>query len=246
MWLVLCSPTDEAALWVYRGLQMRGLHPIELISPEALVYNLHLEHRLGEHGTRTSITLADGRLLDSQAICGVLNRITDLPIEHLRVANLADRVYAQQEVFALFLSWLYGLCGPVFNRPTPQGLCGAWRTTAEWMWLADQAGLPYSPYRQSSRDFTQPLSADSVEFAGSPRRIILVVAGQAMDANAPAEIQMACVRLAELAATAILGIEFAHDKWTFTGATTLPDLRLGGNLVLDALAAAFMLDRESP
>ena len=242
MWLVLCSPTDEAALWAYRGLQARGLQPIELICPEALVYSRRLEHRLGEQGTSTAIALADGRQLCSQTIKGVLNRLVDLPLEHLRVAQPADRMYAQQEIFALFLSWLYGLRGPVFNRPTPQGLCGAWRTTAEWMWLADQAGLPHLPYRHSSRDLTPPLAADSAAFAVSPRRTILVVDGQALASPAPAEIQRSCVRLAELAATAILGIEFAPNQWTFTGATTLPDLRLGGNSVLDMLAAAFRPD----
>jgi hypothetical protein len=49
------------------------------------------------------------------------------------------------------------------------------------------------------------------------------------------------VRLAALAGEGLLGIELVPspaDPWTFVGATPLPDLRLGGSDLLDALVDA--------
>jgi hypothetical protein len=50
-----------------------------------------------------------------------------------------------------------------------------------------------------------------------------------------------CARLAQLSATDLLGIDFNltwTGDWVFRNATPQPDLRLGGEALLDALAIA--------
>jgi hypothetical protein len=55
-----------------------------------------------------------------------------------------------------------------------------------------------------------------------------------------AEARDACVRLAALADTPLLGIELARGRggWSFVDASPWPDLTVGGEALLDALGAA--------
>lgn len=242
MWLVLCSANDIPAHWAYHGLKQRGLDPIEMVYAEALPFSLRWEHRITGSGVCVSITLPDGRLIDSGSIRGVINRIIavhSMP-EHLS----PDAEYATQEFSALFLSWMYGLPGPVLNRATPQGLCGQWRHVSEWVWLASKAGLPVPRYRQSSQDQINELKTERRLWpAGTPTRTIIVVNGTVCADGVPAQISEGCLRLAELAETSLLGIEFAmgpggaglDQNWIFAGATPMPDLRYGGDDLLDQL-----------
>ena len=49
-----------------------------------------------------------------------------------------------------------------------------------------------------------------------------------------------CAALAARVGVGLLGVEFAQGAdgpWTFAGASPQPDLRLGGEAILDALAA---------
>jgi hypothetical protein len=76
---------------------------------------------------------------------------------------------------------------------------------------------------------------------------VFVVADQVVGATLPRHIHHGCQRLAELSHTAMLGIEFAVGSagpWTFAGATPMPDLRLGGETLLDALAGALRGQQE--
>jgi hypothetical protein len=76
---------------------------------------------------------------------------------------------------------------------------------------------------------------------------VFVVADQVVGATLPRHIRRGCRRLAELSHTALLGIEFTTDPagpWTFAGATPVPDLRLGGEALLDALASALRGEQE--
>jgi hypothetical protein len=58
----------------------------------------------------------------------------------------------------------------------------------------------------------------------------------------PAHIGEGCRRLAGLAGTELLGFNFGED-WTFAGATPWPDLSVGGEALLRALAAALQGER---
>jgi hypothetical protein len=145
-----------------------------------------------------------------------------------------------QEMYALYLSWLYALPGPLINRPTPQGLCGNWRHPSAWTALAAQAGLPVTSYRQSSDDDPGELW----QAAGVPPAATAFVVGERVIAPAAVrrERHEGCRRLAHAAGTTLLGIDFAlgaDGEWKFSGASVMPDLVRGGEPLADALAEAF-------
>jgi hypothetical protein len=236
MWLVLCTADDLAALWAARGLAARGLQPLEVVTAEMLAFNRCFEHRLLGGQSSVRITLADGRVIDGANVRGAVNRLQIIPGSHLRT-NSKDRQYAEQELFALYLSWLYSLPGKMLNRPTPQGLCGEWRHPSEWVWLANQAGLATAPYGQSEARAAPSLQLPS----SSLNRTIIVVEGNCCGAAAPERVIAGCARLAEISATSLLGVEFEvapGKEWIFSKATPFPDLRLGGERLGDALAGA--------
>lgn len=240
-WFVFCASDDLSAIWAYRGLRARGVAPLELVSAEMLAYSLLWEHRVTAEGASVRIVLADKRTICSETTRGALNRLVSVPSEHLGLATPPDREYASQELFALFVSWLHALPGPVLNRPTPQGLSGRWRHSSEWAWLASRAGLPTKPYRQAMQAAVGGHDAGwKLAPNGTPVKTVIVVDGHVVGAPGPAYVRAGCQQLAELAGTALLGAQFAAsvtDAWTFVGATPLPDLRLGGEPLLDALAS---------
>jgi hypothetical protein len=229
MWLVLCDRTDHAALWAYRGLAARGLEPLELVTADALAYALRWEHRVGAAGASVQVELADGRRIDGRRVRGVLNRLVAVPDGQLSLAREEDRDYARQELYAFFLSWLACLPGRVVNRPVPQGLCGAWRHRSEWLALAAAAGLETVPFRMDGDAPTDGFVAAT--------RVVPVVDGEALGEGLPASFRAGCARLAELAGAVVLGVELASGGLV-SGATPLPELRLGGERALDLLAAA--------
>lgn len=246
MWIILCQSNDSSALWVYEGLQRRGLVPLELVTAEMLGPGLRWNHRVGPKGTSIEISFADGRILSSDSIRGVLNRLIKISSWYpLHRVKAGDRNYAGTELTAFFLSWLSCLPPPILNRPTPQGLAGRERHISEWFLLATTAGLTTVPYRQSSRAPFE-VSKERLASEASPFKTVLVLDRYVFGA-APPSVLRACRRLAMLAGTTILGIEFAvgvNGQWTFASATPLPDLRLGGQSVLDALVEIFQGERR--
>jgi len=163
------------------------------------------------------------------------------PQGDLLLIHPSDREYVLQELTAFFLSWLHALPGPVLNRPTPQSLCGRPRSLVEWLWLAKRAGLPIPRYRQSNQD-TVGWHALHVRLrdAGPDLRTLVVVRESVVGESAPPPIEEGCRRLGVLSGTGLLGVELTVRKggaWEFAGSTCLPDLRLGGEMLLDVLAA---------
>jgi hypothetical protein len=248
VWLVLCERSDLPALWAYRGLRRHGLEPIELVTSELLAYSLRWEHRLDDDGVRTTIALADGRTIRSAEIQGILNRLVRVPTDGLGVAVPGDRAYATQELYALFLSWLRGVPGPVLNPPGPLGLCGPWLHLSEWAWLAGRAGLPLRPYTRWSRDPAGHI--DGVAHAGSrpgEARTLLVVTDQVLGGPAPSQVREGCRRLSRLARAPLLTVDFGlspQEGWEFLAAASLPDLTLGGESALKALTSALRAPRR--
>ncbi len=147
MWLVLCATTDLPALWAYQALEESRLAPLELVTQEMLSLALRWNHWVANDQTGFTLQLADGRELDSRHIRGALNRVSAASSAHLSLAAPGDRDYAVQELTALLMSVLHAIPGRVLNRPSAQGLCGAWRHPSEWVWRAVQAGCP--PCRMS-------------------------------------------------------------------------------------------------
>ena len=241
MWLTICTPDDTSALWASEGLRRRGLEPLHLISCDSLAFNIRWEHRLENGRIHTGLTLPDGRPIQSGDVRGVLNRFAAVPSSSLVLIHPSDRYYVASELQAFFLSWLNSLPAPVVNRPTPLGLAGQLRHTSEWVLLATKSGLPNGGYRQSSQDPVLPWEA-AIRLPGAqgPVTTLVVVNGVVTGPPAPESIRGGCKRLSELSATPLLGVDFTVDgdaSWAFAGISVMPDLRLGGEPLLDALAA---------
>lgn len=247
MWLMICSAQDTSALWACQGLRARGLHPLELVTAEALASNAKWEHTVGVNGANFNVTLADGRVINNRLVSGVVNRLTHVPLHHL--AGAPDFEYAQQEYTALFMSWLKSLPSPIFNAVQSQSLSGAWRHVSEWVWMAAQAGLPTASYQQTSHDeIDETLQLRRIVPAETPTTMVITLDDRVFGPNLPAQIGNACKELARISQTPLLGIELtvgqSHAPWTFAGATPMPDLRLGGEPLLDELARRLYVNRR--
>lgn len=234
-WLVLCYPNDSSALWAASGLTRRGLMPVDVVAPEALVCSPTLVHTIVEGRSHTMFTLPDGSVIDSALIRGVLNRMTSLPTAHLNGAVPDDSGYALQELHAIVLSVLYGLGEAVINPPTPQGLAGRCRTVVEWLWLAGRAGIRVADHVGGDQR-----ASELAEPSGGTCSVI-VFDGRAFGPAIPEDVAASVARFATLAETRLVGVDLVEagdGTWWFSGASTTPDLRVGGELLLDALATS--------
>lgn len=240
MWLVLCPADDLPALWAHARLRERLGPDVELVTQEALAAALSWNHWLSADEVGVGVRLADGRTIDSRRVRGTLNRIVQCNPLHLTLANAGDREYAEQEFNALFLSALSALPDPVFNRPTPQGLAGAFRHPAEWVWRAADAGLPTEPLILSAESADPSWGWHRPFTPGRTLERALVIGDRVLGAPAPG-LEVGCIALAHAVGTGILGVDFEVERgqaW-FHGATPLPDLRSGGDDAIAAIAAAF-------
>jgi hypothetical protein len=239
MYLVLCSSNDVSAKWAYEFLKKRRVRPLELVTSEELAYCRVWEHRVGLNTPSLRLALADGRLIDSQDVQGVLNRLVSAPTDLVNFAQTCDREYAVQELTSFYLSWLQSLPGVVINRPEPQGLCGRWRHTSEWAALAQGAGLPAPPYRQRASD--NPMRGyGSLAPANARTQAALILQGKVVGAKLPQDTASACIRFAELADLGLMGLTLFLDSngiWNFGSATPYPDFTGGGEELIDHLAA---------
>jgi len=237
--LVLCEEADLVAAWAADRLHWRGVDA-HVVTGADLAAAGRLEHRVGRSGATFEIELAGGRRLSSRAVTGLLNRLSYLPSACVRRIGGPDRDYALQELYALYLSWLHALPGPLLNPPMPQGLCGNWRHPSSWTALAVRAGLPAMPYRQTSRDDPNAI----LQVSAFPAPATVFVVGERIVAHpaVPRGLDEACRRLAGSAGAKLLGIDFAPGadaQWRCVGASVMPDLMRGGEPAMDAIAAVF-------
>ncbi len=244
---MICSAQDASAHWAYQGLRARGLYPFELVTGEMLTTNAKWEHTVGVEGANFNVTLADGRVINNRYVNGVVNRLTHVPLQHL--AGAPDYEYAMQEYTALFMSWLKALPSPVFNAVQSQGLSGAWRHVSEWVWMAAQAGLPTASYQQSSQDeIDETLQLRRIVPDGTPTMMVITLGDRVFGQSVPPRVSKACTELARISQTPLLGIELtvgqSHGLWTFAGATPMPDLRLGGEPLLNELARQLYVNQR--
>jgi hypothetical protein len=234
MWLVLAERTDAAAAWAAAGLARRGLRPLQLVTGDQLGAARRWEHRVGDGMPSVDVTLADGRRVRSAEVRGTLNRLITVPPAAVARVEPTDREYALGELFAFYSSWLHALPGRVINRPSALGLSGRGRPATEWTALAAQAGLSVEPVRMNGGR-----SANGALVARRGEAALIVVGGRVVGARLPAEAREACVRLAAVAETPLLGIELGRGG-SFVDASPWPNLTAGGEALLDALAPALM------
>ena len=231
MWLVVCEPDDEPALWAAAGLRRLGVTPLEVVLPVELAVGSRFVHQLDGDGARLELELRSGVTLRASELRGVLNRVLRIPAPD--ALRPIDRDYVAEELTAAVSACLAALPCPVLNRPTPTLLCGPWRPAAHWRWLAARAGLPAMPWRLASWDEPDPP-------APAERRHVVVVGGE-VAGPVPDRLDEGCVALARAGEAELLGVTFGRDEsgdWRVEDATPLPDLRFGSAACIDALSRA--------
>lgn len=175
-------------------------------------------------------------------------------------ARPEDREYGANELWAFFLSWLAALPPPVVNPPSVSALSGSFHSSAEWTRLAAQSGLPVSPWQaviSPGPNEYFDVSALGNADPSTPRRTVFVVGDVVLPCPAypplpggaspplPSAIMTGVRNLARTVSASLLSVDFllepgAGTPQVFAGAETLPDLRLGGEPLLDALAAMLL------
>ena len=236
-YLMLCHDYDAAAFWLHERLSAVDGLDGELIRASDLDLARAWTHRLGDDHSSLAIELANGRILRGEAFDGVLNRLITAPGSLARFAADEDRDYADAEAIAFAMSWLAAL-PHVLNPPTPQGLSGAWRHITEWLVFAGRAGLATPAYRQTEND-PFAMGHGSLAPADKSRVSILVLDDELFGEPPGAEIGAACRRLAKLAGDEIISVdlfEATPGRWLFAHASSWPDLRIGGEPLVRALA----------
>jgi hypothetical protein len=251
VWVVLCEPFDAAAVWVYQGLAER-LAPVRLLTSEQLLSGARFEQRIGRRCS-VELELPGGEIIGSQTVTGGLNRLQGMTPRFLRRFVPEDTQYVWQECYSALVGWLYALTGNLLNPPQPMGLSGRWRPFSEWVWLAGRAGLPVASHGESvPRERAAAVIDDGGAQSGgaAPQdgtRSALVVRGKVwLGAELPRGLESGCRRLAAVADTPLLGIDFAlvSDRWRFSGATPAPELRWGGDALLDLIGETLMVHRR--
>jgi hypothetical protein len=230
--LILCSDGDTTAQWTYARLRSLGCADLEIVTSGDLAYSLRWSHRVKSDGSAVDIHLADGRQINLASLEGVINRLNWPSRVLIDRAVRDDQDYAYSESFAFYLSWLHALPGKVFNRATPQGLCGTWRSAAQWAVLAGRAGFHVEPYRECENDWERSLPY------GRTLTSIVLFEGTPFGQQVPEEIEAPCHALFALNGTSLLGIDLYQSeegRWTFHSATPLPNMCLGGTLLLQEI-----------
>jgi hypothetical protein len=198
-------------------------------------------HTVGNDGAGFTARLADGTELESRNVAGVVNRLGFIPPTYTAPMVEADREYVLHELNAFFLSWLHSVDCPILNPPSSRGLAGAWRPASEWASLAAKAGLGHMPLTSTGPEPNPPWSDGSL-----PHRTAITVDGEIVDDGLDEETRQACLRLADLASTPLLGIEFIvgdGGDLVFAGASPQPRLPVAGEAIIDALA--YVMDRSA-
>lgn len=273
-YLVLAHRTDETAIAVASMLRQRhGEFAVEQRSPEELLCASQWDHRVSASGVKTEIRMADGSFLAGNGPSVIFNRIGFVDPPQFLTAAPVDRDYARMEMFALLLSWLTSPGCPVVNRPTPNALAGGIYRPPMWFRLAQIAGLPTIGLMATSSTRRFPIDrtttrrpdlahAGAYDTGGPPRPNDFAWFSTAIDADgasfltvggcipeeAPAALAEPCRRLAQLADTDILRIDFIASAvspcgWLFTGADPCPRLLDQNSLLrvvglLETIAAA--------
>lgn len=153
--LVLAHPGDRGVTRVAAVLEQREAQVV-LVSADALGAGARWHHRLGARGARSTVRLADGRVLRQEEFDVVFNRLRAVFPRRFSGAAAEDRMYALAEVNALLLSWLTSFPCPVVNPPAPPALSVTFSSLPELLALAGRAGLPSRAFAFASNAHLAP------------------------------------------------------------------------------------------
>jgi hypothetical protein len=230
-WLLVASAQDTSALWAFERLSAHG-RPCQVLLTEALQSSdVRWVHHVTSAGARVTVTLADGRRIDSADIAAVLNRTFLAPFTVMAQSQWPDSAYARSEQSAFALSWLQALAPVVLNPPVARGLGGAWRSATEWFGLAQRAGLPCAPLTADSHE------PDTLMHLPMRPNDGVVIGTRTFGVADLPGLREAAVTLARTADTPLLGLWFSQEgPPRLETATPHPDLSLGGEAAVHALA----------
>jgi hypothetical protein len=241
MWLILADDTDSSARWLYQQLKRDARLDVQLASAITLASNISWAFRAAPPGTNPDFILADGQRVPTDRLDGVLNRLTRIP--SVRGTAAPDRAACEgdPEQTAHFVNWMYSLSIPVLNRPDILNLTGIWRRASDWTVMASVAGLLPAPFRAE----TPPAYHAEVALAADPRidgmnRTVFVVGGRVLGEDVPASIADGCVCLSHILNCDLIAAHFCVNRagaWLITGFSAQPDLRLGGDALVQAITA---------
>lgn len=240
MLVILCHPGDAAAMWLHDAMRQLGIGAPELVAVEQVVFSRSIVHRLDAAGDTGAIRLADSRVLQPEAITGLVNRVQVLPTQHFAAADEVDRAYATEELGAFMLAWLDGIAGRVINPPLPGALGGSAFPEVVLAHSAAMAGLPTRPWRRAD---TSP--AENPNALPHPTHAAVVLDGRIFGPVIPRGLQDGCRRLAVLLGVPLLQVLLHHSReagWWFAGATGLADFRVGGEPLAAAIAQALAME----
>jgi hypothetical protein len=189
---------------------------------------------LSTPGWSTELGRADGRfvangaVLPSAAIEGVLVRLPAVPAAEMLVLAEEDREYAACEATAFLAWWLSTLRCPVVNHPTPTSLVGPVRQPLVWDAMARRSGVSTHPALRVWPN-RHPELADITSCT--------VLDGVVVKACDP-RIEGAAVRLAELGGYRLCGFGFGFSGGEphLAAVTLTPPL---DDALRNALAATF-------
>jgi hypothetical protein len=239
MIVILCHPSDAAAVWLGTTLQHLGIGGVEIVTVEQVVFSRRIVYRLSDGGDSGSIELADGRVLHSERMTGLVNRVQYLPTQHFAAAAPADRDYATAELSAFMLAWLNGTAARVINPPLPFALGGGVFQMPTAMHFASMAGLPTLPWCASASDVGASVIGDNGIPMREPAHSSLVFEGRVYGPLLPSGLRDGCRQLAALLGVPLLQILFNRSSehgWRFAAATSAVDFRIGGRPLAVALA----------
>ncbi len=136
--LIFSITGDTLALSLHNSLFSKGERNLRLVTDRELAFSEWL-HEAGSDGHFfTRIRLPDGFIIEPHIIKNLVNRIPYFQMPHF--VNVADRQYAEMEMYALYTSFLYSVKERVIDG-MPVRHINAQDNTLYFQLMAAKAGL---------------------------------------------------------------------------------------------------------
>jgi len=224
---VLGEPEDRDVLWLAAALQRRG-EDVQFVLPEELRIGAALTCRIDSAAVTSSLRLHDGRVIEADTPCLIVNRLVDLPVP-VEGGSPADARYLAEEWRAATAAWLRTMRCPVLNPPRAAFLAGPVMPEPAWRAVASAHGVRVRPWR-----------SDRATEAADPVQLICLGA-RCIDptGSAPAGLAASLAAMARYTGTPLLGATFdrADGSWELVAATPRPPLEAAGAALVDAVIA---------
>lgn len=139
VYLVIGHEDDACCREVAALLRARRARVV--VTPEPLAGETTFSWSLGAERSSSSLRLADGTVVEREALAGVLVWAQGGPYD-AEGWEVADLGYARTEMVAALVAWLWELPCPVANRLTPDLWFRSQRPLVDWHPLLRRHGIP--------------------------------------------------------------------------------------------------------